>query len=64
MHCGTTAMEVLVADIGGRAGGHWQSDKLRLVKSARGKCGRHGISVSRLQQKKVRYEKGVLSLLM
>ena len=44
-----------MADIGGRAGGHWQSDKLRLVKSARGKCGRHGISVSRLQQQK-RYE--------
>ena len=52
MHCGITAMEVLVADIGGRAGGHWQSDKLRLVKSARGKRGRHGISVSRLRQKK------------
>ena len=53
-----------MADIGGRAGGHWQSDKLRLVKSARGKCGRHGISVSRLQQKKVRNEKRVLLSLL
>ena len=53
-----------MTDIGGRAGGHWQSDKLSLVKSARGKCGRHGISVSRLQQKKVRNEKRVLLSLL